>query len=284
LEPLFKTIIMGIVEGITEFLPISSTGHLILTNHLIGFDDVIGGEKAAEAFEIIIQLGAILAIFFVFPRRFARLARLRDNHGLAGMRGLTLLAITSIPIGILGFCLDKRIEKHLMGGPTAPITVAAALIAGAIWMFAVEWYQPAARIRDTDAMTWKESLLMGLYQCFALWPGMSRSGSTILGGMMSGVERKTAAEYSFLAAVPIMLVATTYKFLQKYHDLNTNQLTLLAVGFAVSFFTAWLAVKLFVQYLSRHTLTPFAVYRLLAAAAVAGWMIDWTVVRHGLGY
>lgn len=273
MEDILKTIIMGIVEGITEFLPISSTGHLILTNHLIDFDKVMGGEKAAAAFEIIIQLGAILAVLAVLPGRFAKLLRLRDNDGLSGIRGLTLLAITSIPAGLVGLALDKRIEKHLLSGPIAPITVAAAFAVGAIWMFAVEGYRPRHKVAELDAMTWKEALLMGLYQCLGLWPGMSRSGSTILGGMMSGVERKTATEYSFLAAVPIMLAATGYKFIQKYHDLNLAQLKLIAIGFVVSFVAAWIAVKLFIHFVSRHTLIPFGVYRLLVAAAVAWRMI-----------
>ena len=275
---------MGVVEGITEFLPVSSTGHMLLTNALIDFDKVMGGEKAAAAFEIIIQLGAILAILFVFPKRFARLAQFKDNQGLAGIRGLWLLLITCIPAGILGFLLNKHIEGSLMNVKLAPITVAAAFAVGALWMFAVEWYRPKAETVGLDAMTWGKALWMGLYQCFGLWPGMSRSGSTILGGMMSNVDRKTAAEYSFLAGVPLMFAATIFSLHKHYHDLDISQWKLLAVGFVVSFFTAWLAVKLFIQYLSRHTLVIFAVYRIFAAAAVAWWMIDWTLVRHALGY
>lgn len=283
MEALLKTIIMGIVEGITEFLPVSSTGHMLLTNALIDFDKVMGGEKAAAAFEIIIQLGAILAILFVFPKRFARLAQFKDNQGLAGIRGLWLLLITCIPAGILGLLLNKRIEENLMKITLAPITVAAAFAAGAVWMLAVEWYRPKAKTVGLDNMTWKEALSMGVFQCFGLWPGMSRSGSTILGGMMSNVDRKTAAEYSFLAGVPLMFAATIFSLYKHYHDLDVSQWKLLAVGFVVSFFTAWIAVKLFIQYLSRHTLVVFAIYRLVAAAAVAWWMIDWTIVRHGLG-
>ncbi len=280
--PVLKTVIMGIVEGITEFLPVSSTGHMLLTNSLIDFDQVMGGEKAAAAFEIIIQLGAILAILFVFPKRFAQLAQFKDNRGLSGIRGLWLLLITCIPAGILGFLLNRQIEDKLMNVQLAPITVAAAFAVGAVWMLAVEWYRPKAKTVGLDAMTWREALLMGLYQCFGLWPGMSRSGSTILGGMMSNVGRKTAAEYSFLAGVPLMFAATIFSLHKHYHDLDMSQWKLLAVGFVVSFGTAWIAVKLFIQFLSRHTLVSFAIYRLLAAAAVAWWMIDWNVVRHGL--
>jgi len=283
LEALLKTILMGIVEGITEFLPISSTGHMLLTNRLIDFNKAFGGVEAAKAFEIIVQFGAIMAIFFVFPERFAKLLRFKENRGLAGIRGLWLLMITCIPAGLLAFLLNQRIEDNLMETARAPITVAAAFAVGAIWMLAVEWRLPKAKTVGLDAMTWKEALLMGLYQCFSLWPGMSRSGSTILGGMMSKVDRKTAAEYCFLAGVPLMFAATAYSLKKHFHDLDMSQWKLLAVGFVVSFVTAWIAVKLFIQYLSRHTLVPFAIYRLLAAAAVAWWMIDWTGVRHGLG-
>ncbi|MEI8375524.1 MAG: undecaprenyl-diphosphate phosphatase [Planctomycetota bacterium] len=283
MEALLKTILMGIVEGITEFLPVSSTGHLLLTNALIDFDKVMGGEKAAKAFEIIIQFGAILAILFVFPKRFARLAQFKDNQGLAGIRGLWLLLLTCIPAGILGFLLNRKIEDKLMDPSLAPITVAAAFAVGAFWMLAVEWYRPKTKIVGLDSMTWREALLMGVYQCFGLWPGMSRSGSTILGGMMSNIDRKTAAEYSFLAGVPLMFAATVFSLHKHYHDLDLSQWNLLAVGFVVSFFTAWIAVKLFIHFLSRHTLVSFAIYRLLAAAAVAWWMIDWAIVRHGLG-
>ncbi len=274
---------MGIVEGVTEFLPVSSTGHLLLTNNLIGFDEVIGGEKAAKAFEIIIQLGAILAVLFVLPERFARLARWRDNRGLSGLRGLGLLFITCVPAGLLALMFNQVIEDKLMDPKLAPITVAAAFLVGAIWMLAVEWYRPKAKVTNLDAMTWREALWMGAFQVCGLWPGMSRSGSTILGGMMTGVERKTAAEYSFLAGVPLMFAATLYSLKKHYHDLNVAQFNLLAIGFVVSFVTAWIAVKLFISFLSKHTLVAFAIYRILAAAAVAWWMIDWAVARHLLG-
>ncbi len=263
------TIIMGIVEGITEFLPISSTGHLILTDHLLGFEKLVGGKDFADAFKIIIQLGAILAVVAAYPSRFLGLVDFKKNQGLAGFRGLGLLAITSIPAGLLGLFTDKFIEKYLF----FPLPVAAALAVGAVWILLVEHYLPAQKKEGVDLLTWKESLSIGLFQCFSLWPGMSRSTATILGGMLSGLERKTATEYSFFAAVPIMIVATVYKLWKSHHLLSPDRFAVLALGFVVSFIFAWLAVKFFISFLSRHTLVPFGWYRLVLAALVVVFLI-----------
>ncbi len=264
---ILKTIIMGLVEGITEFLPISSTGHLILTGHLLGFDDLVGSEMA-HAFEIVIQLGAILAVVAAYPGRFMGLLRFKENRGLSGLRGLTLLAITSIPAALLGFATHKLIKEKLF----SDITVAAALAAGAVWILVVEYIRPRVKTEGVDNITWKEALSIGLFQCLALWPGMSRSASTILGGMISGVDRKTATEYSFFAAVPIMIVATVFEFYKSYHLLDAAHLGMFAIGFAVAFVSAWAAVKVFIHFLSRHTLAPFGWYRLIVAALVV-WCV-----------
>jgi undecaprenyl-diphosphatase len=262
-------IVMGLVEGITEFLPISSTGHLILTDHLLGFKELVGDKEIADAFKIIIQSGAILAVVAAYPRRFTRLLRFRENQGFSGLRGIGLLVITSIPAGLLGLAADKYIEENLFGRGT----VAAALAAGAVWILLVEHWRPRTRTEGVDSLTWKEALTVGLFQCVALWPGMSRSASTILGGMLAGVERKTATEYSFFAAVPIMLTATAYKLYKTYSVLNASHAVVFAIGFVVSFFSAWAAVRLFVRFLSRHTLVPFAWYRMALAALVVWWLI-----------
>jgi undecaprenyl-diphosphatase len=260
--------IMGVVEGITEFLPISSTGHLILADHLLGFKQAVG-EDFAKAFEVIIQLGAILAIVAAYPQRFIGLLKLNDKKGFSGLHGIGLLVITSIPAALLGFVAEKRIEEKLF----SPITVAAALAVGAFWILGVEWFSPKGKTEGLDSLTWKEALGVGLFQCLSLWPGMSRSASTILGGMICGVERKTATEYSFFAAVPIMMAATLYKFLKIYHQLTPDRFLTLAIGFVVSFIFAWLAVKFFIHFLSRHTLVPFGWYRLILAGLVVWWVI-----------
>ena len=267
-----NTVIMGIVEGITEFLPISSTGHLILTGHLLGFKEMVGSEDVADAFEIIIQLGAILAVIAAFPGRFTRLLRFSDNRGFSGLHGLMLLAITSTPAALVGLVARKFIHEHLFN----PITVAVALTVGAIWISLVETFRPRVKTEGIDSLTWREALSVGLFQCAALWPGMSRSASTILGGMISGVERKTATEYSFFAAVPIMMAATCYEFYKSRQYIDAAHLQIFALGFVVSFFTAWAAVKLFIHFISRHTLMPFAWYRLAVAAIVIWQLADWS--------
>lgn len=257
--------LMGLVEGLTEFLPISSTGHLILTSHYSGFEAAVG-KDTADAFAIIIQLGAILAVVAAYPRRFAGLLRWTDGDGFCGLRGLSLLAITSLPASLLALAVHPFIKQHLFYDGT----VAAALAVGAVGILAVERFKPKVRVQSVDAMTWREALSIGLFQCISLWPGMSRSASTILGGMISGVERKAATEYSFFAAVPIMIAATLYEGYKQRDLFCGARFETLAIGFALSFVFAWLAVKFFIRFLSRHTLTPFGWYR-LGLAAVVFW-------------
>jgi undecaprenyl-diphosphatase len=261
-------VIMGVVEGLTEFLPISSSGHLILTQHLLGLD-AKWGKDVVDAFVIFIQLGAILAVVAAYPGRFTGLLRFKENRGFSGLRGISLLVITSIPAGLLGLVAHKFIKEKLFSTGT----VAAALAVGAIWILAVEWFAPRAKKEGVDSITWKEALIVGLFQCISLWPGMSRAAATILGGMISGMERKTATEYSFFAAVPIMFAATLYDLYKSYKFFSASNFEMLAIGFVVSFIFAWLAVKFFIHFLSRHTLVPFAWYRLILAGLVVWWII-----------
>jgi undecaprenyl-diphosphatase len=260
-------LILGLVEGLTEFLPISSTGHLILVGHWLGFDELLGQELAA-GFEIVIQLGAILAVVAAYPQRFTRLLRVGDNRGFSGLRGLMLLAITSIPAGLLGLVVAKRIHEWLF----RPLPVAAALAAGAVWILLVERFRPRTKTVGLDAIGWREALGVGLFQCLALWPGMSRSAATILGGMLSGVDRKTATEYSFFAAVPLMIAATGHELFRHPQMYSSAHLTTLVIGFVVSFFAAWAAVKFLIRFVAHHTLASFAWYRLLLAALVV-WLV-----------
>jgi len=255
--------VMGVVEGLTEFLPISSTGHLILVGHASPFEQLVG-KNMATAFEIVIQLGAILAVVAAYPGRFAKLLRLNENRGLSGFRGIGLLAVTSIPAALVGLATHKFIQEKLF----TPVTVAAALAVGAIWILLVERFCHKTNVEGVDSLGWGDALKIGLFQCFSLWPGMSRSASTILGGMMSGVERKTATEYSFFAAVPLMIAATLFEAYKKREMFHGAHVWTFAIGFVVSFVFAWLAVKFFIHFLSRHTLVPFAWYRLVLAAAV----------------
>jgi len=267
-ELILIVVLLGIVEGVTEFIPVSSTGHLILAVDLLGFDRLVHPE-VAKTFEVFIQLGAILAVVVAYPGRFARLLRLGDNAGFAGLRGLGLLALTSLPAAVAGVAARPFIKAHLF----QPLTVAIGLAAGALWILAVEWRAPRTRCAGVDGLGWREALGIGLFQCLALWPGMSRSSSTILGGMMLGVERKAATEYSFFAAVPILLGAGLYELYKSRSLLSAADVPLFAVGLAVSFLLAWAAVKFFIRFLSRHTLVPFGWYRLAVAAAALIWAL-----------
>jgi undecaprenyl-diphosphatase len=252
-------IILGIVEGLTEFLPISSTGHLILAGELFGFT----GSKA-NTFEVFIQLGAILAVVWLYRNRFAGVLQLRDNTGLKGKRGIMMLALTTLPALIVGFLLHDFIKDHLF----QPETVALGLAVGGIAIIIFERFKHHPATISLDKITRKQAWGVGLYQLLALWPGMSRSASTILGGMLLGFDRKTAAEYSFLIAVPVMIAATGFDLLKNLSELHASDFPLFAVGFMAAFISALLAVKYFVQFVQHYGFTVFGVYRIILAIIV----------------
>lgn len=256
---LWTAVFLGIVEGLTEFVPVSSTGHLIVAGHLVGFT----GEKAAT-FEVFIQLGAILAVAILERRRLAALLRFDHAEGFAGLRGCGLLALTSLPALASGYLLHDWIKATLFG----PTTVAWALGIGGAAILLAERYRPTARVATVDGIGWRESLWVGLFQVLSLWPGVSRSGATIVGGLLAGLDRRAAASYSFLAAIPVMVVATVYDLLKTLPRLESADAGPFALGFAVSFAAAWVAVRSFVAFLGRHTLRPFAWYRIVVAPLV----------------
>ncbi|MCJ2163819.1 MULTISPECIES: undecaprenyl-diphosphate phosphatase [unclassified Pseudodesulfovibrio] len=259
MAPWYVAFILGIVEGLTEFLPISSTGHLIITGHLLGFT----GPKA-ETFEIVIQLGAIMAVVVLYWQRFIGLIIPDPKRKFSGIYGLWLLFLTSLPASVLGLLTHGYIKQYLF----SPTTVAVALAVGAVFIFAVEGVSKDESTASLDDITPKLALGIGLFQCLALWPGFSRSASTIMGGMLLGAKRTVAAEYSFIAAVPIMFAATGYDFLKNYQLFESNDMAFLLIGFLVSFVSAWLAVKGFIYLLGRLTLRPFAIYRLALAPLI----------------
>jgi undecaprenyl-diphosphatase len=255
----YVAIILGVVEGLTEFLPVSSTGHLIITGHLLGFT----GPKA-ETFEIVIQLGAILAVVALYWDRFWGLLRTNPNQRFSGPYGLWLLFLTSLPASVVGLLVHKYIKIYLF----SPVTVSIALAVGAIIIFIVEGIDKKEKTTSLDEITPTLALGIGLFQCLALWPGFSRSAATIMGGMLLGAKRTVAAEYSFIAAVPIMFAATGYDFMKNHSLFESGDLLFLAVGFVVSFVSAWIAVKTFIYLLGKLTLRPFAIYRLALAPLV----------------
>lgn len=256
-------LVLGLVEGLTEFIPVSSTGHLILAGGLMDFHG-----PRASSFEIFIQLGAVLAVVVVYRHRFARLLACRGEPGFCGPRGVGLLLLTTLPAMVVGLLLRETIREHLFN----PGNVAVGLSVGGMWILLTEKFLPGTEKSGMDSIHWKDALSIGLFQCFALWPGMSRSSSTILGGMITGLDRKTATEYSFFAAVPMMFAACAYDLGRSVPALSLSDVPFFALGFAVSFVSAWLGVRFLIRFISHHTLMPFGWYRIAAAAAVF-WLV-----------
>lgn len=251
--------LLGVVEGLTEFLPVSSTGHLIIAGHLLNFT----GERAAT-FEIFIQLGAILSVLWIFRERFLSLLSFNSGPGFSGKKGVGLLLMTTLPALVFGAGLHHTIKEHLFN----PISVAIGLVIGSTWILVMELRPKAVTKEGLDALTGRDALLIGMFQCLAMWPGMSRAAATILGAMFLGYSRKTATEYSFFAAVPVICAAAILDLVKSLDVLRASDLPVFAAGFVVAMFSAWLAVKFFINYVSKNTLVPFAAYRIALAVAV----------------
>jgi undecaprenyl-diphosphatase len=270
-------ILIAILEGLTEFIPVSSTGHMILAGHALGFTG-----PRADTFMVFIQLGAILAVVGLYWERFVglipwRVARFAaESAGAAaasplaprfeGWRGLWLLALATFPALVAGKLAHGYIKAHLF----SPMTVVIGLAIGGVGLIIAEMAVRKPRISGLDAMGPREALLVGLFQCLALWPGMSRAGSTIMGGMLIGVDRKTTAEFSFLAAVPIMFAAVSYDLFKSREFLQVSDVPLFALGFVVALVSAWAAIRFFIRFLANHTLKGFGWYRIVLAG-VAWW-------------
>ena len=264
---LLIAIILGIVEGVTEFLPVSSTGHLILATELLGFD----AEKWA-AFNVIIQLGAILAIVVLYWRTFWAVLDGMLKGNAVSWRFVRNVLVAFLPSAILGFLLINKIEA-LLG---SPYVVAVALILGGIAILLIEKMVKRADVVGVAEMPLKTVIGVGIVQCLAMVPGVSRSGATIMGGLSLGVERRTAAEFSFFLAIPTMIGATTLE-LVKHHDTLMAGASgvgfgTVAVGFVVSFIVAIVIVRGFVTYISRHGFAPFAWYRIAVGLAALAWL------------
>lgn len=269
----WQALVLGIIEGLTEFIPVSSTGHLVIVG-----DALMPPSEFKNVFNIFIQFGAILAVLAAYPRRIAGLlpGRGGGETGFRGLRGLGLILLASAPALAVAYVLVEKLELETWLLRPAP--VACALVAGAIWMLLADRKDPQglpvavrrhpASVTDLDHLTWRHALRIGLFQCLAIWPGMSRSVTTILGGMHCGLDRRTAAEFSFFVAIPVLGSAGAYSLIRAWNDLSREGAGLLALGFAVAMITAWLTVRWLVRYVSRHTLHLFAWYRLALAAVI----------------
>ena len=252
-----KALILGVVEGLTEFLPVSSTGHLIVAGSLLNFTD-----DHAKTFDVVIQLGAILAVCWEFRRRIGSVVVGLPNRPDARRFTLNVI-IATIPAVVLGLLFEKAIKAALF----SPVPVAFALVAGGVVILWAEARQrargdAAARVQNVDDLSPLDALKVGLAQCFALIPGMSRSGSTIIGGMLFGLERRVATEFSFFLAIPIIFGATAYELYKDWHLLSADALGSFALGFVAAFISAFACVRWLLRYISAHDFTVFAWYRI----------------------
>jgi undecaprenyl-diphosphatase len=264
---LLIAIILGIIEGVTEFLPVSSTGHLILATELLGFD-----ANKWEAFNVIIQLGAILAIVVLYWRTFWAVLQGLLQRNPVSWRFVRNILIAFLPSAVLGFLLIKHIEA-LLGDAKV---VAIAFIAGGIAILVIERLTKRADQSGVAELPVSTVVGIGIAQCLAMVPGVSRSGATIMGALSLGVERRTAAEFSFFLAIPTMIGATTLEFAKHHHEIMAGASGVgfgtVAVGFVVSFLVALVVVRAFVHYISRHGFAPFAWYRIIAGVAALAWL------------
>ncbi len=262
---LLTVILLGIVEGLTEFLPVSSTGHLILASELLGYD-----ASRWATFNIVIQLGAILAVVVLYWRTFWDVFVGLIARRPEGWRFLRNLLLALMPSIVLGLAFHDRIEGML----GSPRIVAVALILGGIAILVIERLVPAARSRGIDRLPMTTAIGIGLVQCISMIPGVSRSGATIMGALSLGVERKTAAEFSFFLAIPTMLGATTLELFKNKEALSSGAVNWgdVAVGFVVSFIVAIFVIKWFVGLVSRRGFAPFAIYRIIAGVAALIWL------------
>jgi len=277
-----KAAILGVVEGLTEYLPVSSTGHLILAGHFMGlvhYSDQIGpfGKlldkdrmQAINSFDIVIQLGAILAVVGLYRKRVGQMCAGLVGQNPQGLKLLALLVVAFLPAAIVGVPLHKKIEAYLFG----PIPVAWALAVGGILMIVVEYFyerkkSPKPLTANLDMVTFRQALIIGIAQILSMWPGTSRSMITILAALLVGLDMLAAAEFSFLLALPTLMGATVISAAEDWHVLRqVAGIDGMLIGLIVSGIVAALAIKGFVKWLTHHGLTPFGIYRLIAAALV----------------
>jgi undecaprenyl-diphosphatase len=249
---LIQAIFLGVIEGLTEFLPISSTGHLILLIDLLKL-----ATPSGKVLEITIQLGAILAICWLYRQKLTTILwQLPTERG--AQQFVLHLLLAFLPAAIVGIAAHHAIKEHLF----TPIVVAVMLILGGIAILLIERFRPAVRMHTLDELNSKTALKIGLFQCLAMIPGTSRSGATIMGSLLLGLDRKAATEFSFFLAIPTMFAATLYDLYKNYEALSTDSWAAIGVGFCAAFVTALCVVKFFVAFISRHGFALFAYYRI----------------------
>lgn len=261
-----KALILGLVEGVTEFAPVSSTGHMIIVDDMWLKSSDFLGKYGANTFKVVIQLGSVLAAVVVFKDKFFELLYLRKSEVRKGPR-LTLMHIFIglLPAGVLGVLFEDYIDEHLFSTETVLI----GLMLGALLMIAADRFGKRTKVAQTvDDITYKQAFIVGLVQCLSLWPGFSRSGSTISGGVLVGMSHRAAADFTFIMAVPIMAGASAISLLKNWQYITMDALPFFIVGFISAFVFALLAIRFFLRLINRVRLVPFAIYRIVLAAVI----------------
>lgn len=263
---LIKALLLGVVEGLTEFIPVSSTGHLIIGSSLLDFT----GERA-KVFAIVIQLGAIFAVCWAYREKLLEVARGLGNDA-AARRFTANILIAFMPAVVVGLLLHKTIKTFLF----SPLTVAAALVVGGLIILWVESRTRTARVARIEDMSWRDALKVGFAQTVAMFPGVSRAGATIIGGMLLGLSRETATRFSFFLAIPTMLGAAVYDLYKNWALLSIADLPLFSAGFLAAFAAALPTVRALLNYVSRHSFRPFAWYRIgFGGLVLLSWQLGW---------
>lgn len=261
---IWKTLLIGVVEGLTEFLPVSSTGHIILAEELLHFQGPPG-----KVFEIVIQLGSILAVCFLYRQKLWKTAAGVLRRDKPAVRFATAIVVAFLPAAVVGVAAHKYIKSVLFN----PMVVAIALIVGGIAILVIERFALRPRIKTIDDVDIKTAFLIGLCQCLAMVPGVSRAGSTIMGARVFRVDRATAAEFSFFLAMPTMIGATVYDLYKNWSTLNWDGGAVIALGFVAAFISAALVVGPFVRFISRHGFAVFAWYRIVVGGLALGFLL-----------
>jgi undecaprenyl-diphosphatase len=264
---LLKALILGMVEGLTEFAPVSSTGHMIIVDDMWLQSQQFLGKYAANTFKVVIQLGSILAVVIIFKERFIEMLGMKkmSEAEKENRLKLTQVVVGLIPAGVLGVLFEDYIDEHLF----SLSTVLIGLVVGAVFMILADIFgkkQPS--IQTVDQITYKKAFAVGLIQCLSLWPGFSRSGSTISGGVLLGMSHKAAADFTFIMAVPIMAGASFLSLVKNWQYFTMDALPFFIAGFIAAFVFALVSIRFFLKLINRIKLIPFAIYRILLAGAI----------------
>lgn len=266
---IFVAFVLGLVEGLTEFAPVSSTGHMIIVDDTLLHSKLLFSPEVANTFKVVIQLGSILAAVIVFKDRFLSLLGLKkispDGNGPGHKLRLSQVIVGLLPAAVLGLLFNDYIDEYLF----SVNTVLIGLVAGALLMIAADWFRPGKpKAASVDQITYKQAFIIGLFQCIALWPGFSRSGSTISGGVLLGLSHRAASDFTFIMAVPVMAGASFLSLLKHWQFITADTLPFFIVGFISAFVFALLAIRFFLKLINKIKLVPFALYRIILAAII----------------